>query len=368
MGNRKFAILVSTSLLLMGWYRSPETSGTAEFASKQKKTSSAIVTSKKISSSELDAALPKSRAAKAPKKVAISFDNHKQVRASTQKFFNKMRVAESGHGDLPIDPPAPTPTPKPRIVEPPVRKRQTVFESYDADPITRESEQSYRMAARVPSRPLRSRSINGVTLIPSGGISYSQFDVQGVVTAGTPITTVDFNARPGYMAGLLLEAGRDTFSFQTGLVYLQEGVSVRGVGNDPSGQRYSVDGNIKIHYIGLPILAKISTGSSGETRVSVKGGVIPAYATNTDTQNSTTVSNGVYSTTANQSWSSQDSLRQFNVIGQVGAGVVLPSGGNVDFRFDVLYNRALMPMSLSDTGEKTYSQSVMGVLGMGIPL
>lgn len=371
--SRKTAILVSTLLLLMGWYRSPESNGAIELASKQRKSSAALTGSKKISSADFNAALPKpvskvkpSKKAVQPKKVAITFDDRKEVRPSTTRFFNKMRVAESGHGDLPIDPPVPTPTPEPKAPAP-VRKRQVVQESYDVDPIAYESEQSYRMAARVTARPYSRARTSSVTLIPTGGLSYSQFDVTGPVAVANSVSTVDFNARPGFMAGLLVETGRNTFSFQTGIVYIQEGLAIRMSGLSSSGVQFSGDATMKAHFVGLPLLAKINTGAAGETRVSVKGGIVPVYATNIDTQSNERLTQGSYTQNYSSEYSSQTNLRQWNVLGQVGAGIVLPSGGNVDFRFDVLYNRSLMPLqSASDTS--MYSQSFMGVLGMGIPL
>lgn len=369
---------------------------------------SALAGSQKVSTNKFNEVLPKPRVRK-PKpatktvrkipakaagrsnRVSVSFDGAPPPAAAPEtreNFYAKVRDSKAGRSALPMNVEESTPassvvsgTPaaspsasSPQIVINNYHRPRRSSESWSEDEptvSTRESEPpvTYRMAARSRSRSSGSRW--GVALIPFGGLSYTQADVQGTFSDSTSgfTQTTDISGKPGFSAGVLMDIGESTFSVQTGLIYIQEGAKVKISGRDYYGDPYSVNAELSANMIGVPLLLKINTGHAGQTRFSFKGGIIPVYATNVDLKSTSNYIDG-YGMAQSSAYggSSDTDLRRFNVLGQVGAGLIIPIDETLDFRIDGLFNRSLMTLSDGASKENMYTQSFMSIIGFGIHL
>lgn len=358
----------------------------------------ALVGAQKVSGSKLNEVIPKSRprnrtkaAARPPvkpvasKRVSVSFDS--SLPASTpipqDAFYAKMRDSKAGRSALPMNveettsaSPKTSPSNTQVVVNTYYRPRRA-SESWSASEDEDVPSYSSRAAESAPvSRAStrvypRASARTGLTLIPFGGVSYTQNVVQGTfVDSSNGLTSsTDVSGKPGFSLGVLAEFGSSQFGVQTGLVYIQEGAQIKINGRDYYGDPYSIDAKLTSHFIGVPLLATLKTGTPGSFRFQLKGGVIPVYATNIDLESNTQYIDGYRMTQSQKfSGSSDTDLRRFNFLGQLGAGLVVPMDDFIDLRIDLLYTRSFMSLSEGSNRENMYTQSYTSLVGFGFKL
>lgn len=171
--------------------------------------------------------------------------------------------------------------------------------------------------------------------------------------------------------GILYEyGGQHTLSFQTGLLYIPTGYTVTGqtytsgaVGFGPLTQYSRVT---KVDYVGVPALAKLNFPITSRLTATIKGGVIPITPIAATTSSTAYTSGGVGGTQSSTT-NSIDDVRNFNVIGEVGAGLQMPISGLYDIRAEGIYDRLTMPI-YKDNPIETYTQSFSFMLGFGMKL
>ncbi len=321
-----------------------------------------------------------------PTKVSLTFEEPPRRLKPTvtqgkskEKFFQTM--AAPGRSSLPMieegsvvgKAPAPVPTPQPpsqpqpQVVinnhnnydydEPRVAPAQELSDHRSEEPVMLRS--STRVRARSSNRML--------TLIPFGGAGYSQADIMNGSNNDPNIQSVDITGRAGFLGGVLMEFGQTRFSFQTGLIYLQEGTKALSSGTSQYGEHISIDEELAVHYIGLPLMAKLNLGTQNQTRINLRAGLMPAYTSSVEvTSNNASTSVTGTRTSSMSRASGTEGTRPMNVLAQAGAGVQMPIDSNLDFRVDFLWSRSLMSVNSEESGGGIFTQSFMGTVGLGI--
>jgi hypothetical protein len=199
---------------------------------------------------------------------------------------------------------------------------------------------------------------SGLKLVPTIGYSASGSDSQGDAT-----TTV--LPKAGVTAGLLVELGRGTVKGQTGLVYFQNGYKLNYL-QSVNGSPTAGTAEGRLYSIGLPILGKMESRLTSGNVLYGKGGVIPSYVAAARIQDSLANSNG--GTQGSGGFiATKDGINEFNVMGQLGVGFSNNMNANRDFRFELLYNRSLMPVN-SAGANQLYTTSFMLNVAMGIEM
>jgi Outer membrane protein beta-barrel domain len=383
----------------------PEMAGESDLSSVgfKKNRVSALAGSQKISSSKFNEVIPKPRAhartrlktaARVPvknKRVSVSFDSSPSSSPAAtpipqDAFYAKMRDSKAGRSALPMNvddsstPSAVAPKASPATTQVVVNtyyRPRRASESWSA----REDDDAPAYSSRSAEAPAvsrastrvypRSRASSGVTLIPFGGMSYTQNVVQGtfVDPSNGFTSSTDVSGKPGFSLGVLADLGDSQIALQTGLVYIQEGAQVKINGRDYYGDPYSVDAKLTSHFIGVPLLVKLNLGAPGSLRFNFKGGIVPVYATNVDLESTSQYVDG-YGMTQSQKFagSSDTDLRRFNVLGQLGGGLVIPMDETFDLRLDAVYSRSFLSLSGGSNRENMYTQSFTGTFGFGIHL
>ena len=203
------------------------------------------------------------------------------------------------------------------------------------------------------------------TIIPFAAGGYSTFQLSGNSNAST--SNQSNTGTMDYAGGVLAEFEWGHIGMQTGLVYMNESTKLQASQVYSDGTKDSATGTESIHYIGVPLLAKLTSGRHGQVRVSAKAGVIPVFESAGTYDGSVTRTNpDGTSQSSSTSDSSNDSLRSVNAIAQAGAGIEIPLTDLVDLRIEGVYNRSLMSIENDSSTTKTYSQSFQGMVGFGI--
>ncbi len=200
-----------------------------------------------------------------------------------------------------------------------------------------------------------------LTVIP--GVGFSSATVDAAETgANTKI-----NRRSGINAGVLLEIGRQMVTFQTGLVYMQDGFKATS-SRAEGGYTYVSTANTQLDYLGVPLLAKLNFRFREPIAIYGKAGLIPAVTT------------GVYSELGTQDHrpdgsirernyvkTGRENLRDVNVLAAAGAGMAV-LGRERDYRAEVMLNRSLLSVAQNSTAPSVYTTAFMIQIGMGFNL
>ena len=203
------------------------------------------------------------------------------------------------------------------------------------------------------------------TIIPFAAGGYSTFQLSG--NSNSASSNQQNTGTMDYAGGVLAEFEWGHIGMQTGLVYMTESSKVTANLAYADGTRDAATGSESIHFIGVPLLAKLTSGRHGQVRFSAKAGVIPVFesAGSVDVSTTRTYPDGT-TQTGSSSDSSSDTLRSVNALVQAGAGIEIPLTDTVDLRIEGVYNRSLMSLENDSSTTKTYSQSYQGIIGFGV--
>lgn len=169
-------------------------------------------------------------------------------------------------------------------------------------------------------------------------------------------------------AGLLAEFGRGAFVFQTGMLYMQEGVKYGLETVDQTTNMVNhtdMDGSIR--YLGIPLMAKGRVRVAEGLRLSGRAGVMPAFLMG---------ANGTAQTSIREPWGAtiaqgpsenigSDGLRTVNAFAVVGLGPEIRVSRDQNVRIEANYERMLMPME-QYASQKISMQTWNAMLSYGV--
>ena len=217
-----------------------------------------------------------------------------------------------------------------------------------------------------------------VTLKTSSRTPRSQFALIPTVSLGVTTARVTGSTgeaqgdetqmlgRASVSGGLLAEFGTGKATFQSGLLYIQEGF-VSSITRQHGS--YVSSGLVagRIDYLGIPVLGKLNYHTSPRTYLSLKGGVIPVVFLGMEesVERETAFDDGRIET-ATYSSLKRDEFRNVNAIGQLGLGYLRRLTRTADFRLEATYNHSLFPIGADDKAEpRLYTSSFLLSLGFG---
>ena len=217
------------------------------------------------------------------------------------------------------------------------------------------------VALKTSTRILRSQ----FTLIPTVSVGVSTARVTGS-TGEAQGDETQMLSRASLSGGLLAEYGTGKMSFQSGLLYIQEGF-VSSITRQHGS--YVSSGLVagRIDYLGIPLLGKLNYHTSPRTYLSIKGGVIPVVFLGMEesVERETAFDDGRIET-ATYSSLKRDEFRSVNAIGQLGLGYLRRLTRTADFRLEAVYNHSLFPIGADDKVEpRLYTSSFLLSLGLG---
>lgn len=209
----------------------------------------------------------------------------------------------------------------------------------------------------------RKSSSSTMKLIPTVGYSAGFFEGS--------VSDADYKteARSSFNGGLLVEMGKGLLTFQSGLLYLQEG-NKWSASRNTATSRSSLKVDHRLDYMGVPALMKLNLPSDERsTRFTLKIGVTPALLLAAQSRSETTETTALGTQNKVYEVTTKDGVRAVNIMGNAGIGLEIPGGASSsnDIRIEAQYARGLLPAGQQDD-IKIYTQSVMLTIGMGFGL
>ncbi|MES2854409.1 MAG: outer membrane beta-barrel protein [Bdellovibrionota bacterium] len=208
----------------------------------------------------------------------------------------------------------------------------------------------------------RTMGRSGVTLIPALGVSSSGISYSGESDGMEMSSTARGYAFTG---GLMLELGRSLVSFETGVLYMQESYSARGTSREGGFTSTTNYKNGSLSYVGVPLAARVNLARSENTRVHIKGGIIPAVLIGNYFEYDTVASDGFGSWNKSGSYSGTSDMNMMNVFLLAGGGIDFALSSGNDIRLESTYRRTLMPIG---TAGSAVVDSILLTAGFGIDL
>lgn len=233
-----------------------------------------------------------------------------------------------------------------------------VLASVAAEAQGRESAVSSTLNLIGPRRPVRSKV--QLWVIGSSGVSRLS------VPTAESNTINEAKNHDVYGGGILVEAGRFSFTGQTGVLYFQEGLNATETKTlGASAQSLRATGEMA--FVGIPAVGRWNPLRRGRTRLSLGAGLMPAAVVSRRAQLDAEVrQNGVVTSQATATNENTDGIRKFNVMALASLGGDIGLNRNQDMRVEVQYRRSLMPITESES--EIYSNSVVMNLGFGFDI
>lgn len=209
------------------------------------------------------------------------------------------------------------------------------------------------------------RSGLGIKLIPTLGLSSGFMDTQGEKPSG------DVTSEGGMTGGMLMEFGASRLTFQSGLLFVREGVGWNFRQNySQDNSYYTFTSELKGHldYLGIPLLAKINfPPNPGSSKFTVRTGLIPVVLTGLKVRMET-ADTGTNKKESSET-TSADGVRAVNVMAMLALGGEFPLTKQTDLRIETQYTRGLLPISRQDDGPtRMYTQSLQLNVGLGFDI
>ena len=196
-------------------------------------------------------------------------------------------------------------------------------------------------------------------IVPMIGLGFSHLQWEG----GNTSVVRDHNyPNFGFNAGLLKEFGTSGTRFQTGLLYLRETGTVK-FEFESGNYRSTSQSDFTVEHIGIPLLVRFRGAKMNGGFAAFRAGVIPAYATGSSTKNTWSSSYKDTSSSGSRDEWSKDGLRSVNVFGLIGLGLETTTAIGREIRFELSYNRSLLPLNHDANEAQVFTQSYLLNIG-----
>jgi hypothetical protein len=228
------------------------------------------------------------------------------------------------------------------------------------EPVISHAQLSSRTSTRVSAKTI---GRSGLTFVPVLGMSSSSVAFDG---NGNGSSVSETGRGFAFTGGAILEMGRGSFSYETGLLYLQETFTSKVVSSSADTLTETAFKNGSLNFLGIPLLARMNFSGASDTRYHIKAGVIPVYLVSSYWDYDSVVNDQFGSWEYTGSSSDSSSLNSFNVYAALAAGADLEIAGGKDLRVETSYRRTILPISKSSGG--TTADSILLTLGMGFDI
>ena len=156
----------------------------------------------------------------------------------------------------------------------------------------------------------------------------------------------DWQPKTGLSAGALADFGRGYFSFETGVLYIQQGARVSSE-LTAGGRKYEIaSAEVNLEYLAIPLLGRYNFSGDAQKGFFIKGGVMPETLIGKEAKLNVL---GYGASTRDFEVASND------VLLVAGGGLEVPFSQNGSFRGDLTYNHGVV--KVNSGGDNTLNNS-----------